>query len=139
MWLHFLLDNLYVQAGNQLKQQIIGIPMGTDCSPILANLLLFMYELEWVIEFIDDNSFVFDGGRSLLLPEEHRAFLTKLSCCTRYIDDLWNPLIPHDGQNGFSQILEGMHPPWLELGEPEQQERQVHILDLYTWHDGTVW
>lgn len=139
VWLHFLLDNLYVQAGDQLKQQVIGIPMGTNCSPILANLLLFMYELEWVIEFIDDNSFVFDGGRSLLLPEEHRAFLTKLSCCTRYIDDLWNPLIPRDGQDGFSQILEGMYPPWLELGEPEQQERQVHFLDLNIWHDGTVW
>ena len=59
VWLHFLLDNLYVQAGDQLKQQVIGIPMGTNCSPILANLLLFMYELEWVIEFIDDNSLLF--------------------------------------------------------------------------------
>ena len=61
VWSHFLLDNLYVQAGDQLKHQVIGIPMGTNCSPILANLLLFMYELEWVIEFIDDNSFVFHG------------------------------------------------------------------------------
>ena len=32
-----------------------------------------------------------------------------------------------------------MYPPWLELGEPEQQERQVHFLDLNIWHDGTVW
>ena len=73
------------------------------------------------------------------MPEEHTVLLTKLSCCTRYIDDLWNPLIPRDGQNGFSQILEGIYPPWLELGKPEQQERQVHFLDLYIWHDVTVW
>ena len=33
VWLHFLLDN-HVQAGDQLKQQVIGIPMGTNCSPI---------------------------------------------------------------------------------------------------------
>ena len=32
-----------------------------------------------------------------------------------------------------------MYPPWLELGESEQQERQVHFLDLNIWHDGTVW
>ena len=35
-----------------------------------------------------------------------------------------------------------MYPPWLELGEPEQQERQVHFLDLNEcmarWHSMAI-
>ena len=47
--------------------------------------------------------------------------------------------MPRDDLDGFSQILEKMYPPWLELGEPAQQERQVHFSDLNIWHNGTVW
>ena len=43
-WLSYLLDNLYVTAGGALKVQRVGMPMGTSCSPILVNLLLFMFE-----------------------------------------------------------------------------------------------
>ena len=42
--LSYLLDNLYVTAGGALKVQRVGMPMGTSCSPILVNLLLFMFE-----------------------------------------------------------------------------------------------
>jgi hypothetical protein len=29
-------------------KQEIGIPMGTDCAPFLANLLLFAYGYKWL-------------------------------------------------------------------------------------------
>ena len=35
-----LVDNIYVVYGGKVKQDI-GIPMGTDCAPFLANLYLF--------------------------------------------------------------------------------------------------
>ena len=34
----YLIDNVYVKAGNRVYRQTIGIPMGTDCAPQLANL-----------------------------------------------------------------------------------------------------
>ena len=46
-WIDYLLDHLHVQIGDIVMQQSIGIPMGTSCSPFLANLMLFMYEVEY--------------------------------------------------------------------------------------------
>ena len=37
-------DNIYVSIGNRVYRQCVGIPMGTDCAPLLANLFLFFYE-----------------------------------------------------------------------------------------------
>ena len=42
--LEYLIDNIYIVVGNRVFQQHIGIPMGTDCAPLLANLYLFYYE-----------------------------------------------------------------------------------------------
>ena len=40
-WLKYLLDNLYVKFDSNIFRQIVGIPMGTDCVPELANIFLF--------------------------------------------------------------------------------------------------
>ena len=42
--LTYLVDNIFVVVGNRIYTQCIGIPMGTDCAPLLANLFLFYYE-----------------------------------------------------------------------------------------------
>ena len=42
--LHFLLDNVFIQVGGKVFQQCVGIPMGTNCAPLLAELLLHDYE-----------------------------------------------------------------------------------------------
>jgi hypothetical protein len=34
-------DNIYIRVGNRTFCQCIGIPMGTDCAPLLANLYVF--------------------------------------------------------------------------------------------------
>ena len=33
--LEFLIDNIYVEFGGVIFQQTIGIPMGTNCAPLL--------------------------------------------------------------------------------------------------------
>ena len=45
---NFLVDNMYIQIGSAVYQQTIGIPMGTDWAPLVANLFLFSYELEFM-------------------------------------------------------------------------------------------
>jgi hypothetical protein len=36
----FLVDNIYVVFGDKVFQQAVGIPMGTNCAPLLADLFL---------------------------------------------------------------------------------------------------
>ena len=40
----YLIRNFYFAIGDQVFQQIIGIPTGRDPAPFLANLFLFYYE-----------------------------------------------------------------------------------------------
>ena len=44
----FLIDNIYIEIGNHLFWQCIGIPMGRNCAPLLANLFLYSYEVEFL-------------------------------------------------------------------------------------------
>ena len=46
--LNFLIDNVFVQFGGRLFQQTVGIPMGTNCAPLLADLFLYSYESEFL-------------------------------------------------------------------------------------------
>jgi hypothetical protein len=36
--LEFLIDNVFVSFGGILFQQVVGIPIGTNCAPLLADL-----------------------------------------------------------------------------------------------------
>jgi hypothetical protein len=44
----YLIDNIFVKCGTKVFRQIIGIPMGTDCAPFLANLFLYKYEFQFM-------------------------------------------------------------------------------------------
>jgi hypothetical protein len=54
--LSFLVDNFYVVIGDQVFQQSVGIPMGTNCAPLLADLILYSYEAEFVQKLLQDNN-----------------------------------------------------------------------------------
>ena len=38
---NYLINNIYIQVGSVVFKQAIGIPMGTDCAPLIADLFLF--------------------------------------------------------------------------------------------------
>ena len=46
--LEFLIDNIFVEFEGKHFQQIIGIPIGTNCMPLLADLFLSLYESEYL-------------------------------------------------------------------------------------------
>ena len=50
--IEFLIDNIFVQFGGRLFHQIIGIPMATNCAPLLADLFLYSYENEFLDNMI---------------------------------------------------------------------------------------
>ena len=73
--LTFLLDNIFFRFGANLYGQVVGIPMGTNCAPLVADLFLFCYERDFMISLSDDKQVdVFD------------AFNTT----SRYLDDSLN-------------------------------------------------
>ena len=54
--LEYLLNNIYVKYRDNIFRQVIGVPMGTDCAPDLANLFLFAFEYKYIIGLIDVKS-----------------------------------------------------------------------------------
>ena len=53
--LHYLLDNIFIRFGSKLNRQIVGIPMGTNCAPHVADLFLFCYERDFMLSLSDNN------------------------------------------------------------------------------------
>ena len=49
----YLLDNIYIRFGTKLYRQIVGIPMGTNCAPLLADLFLFCYKRDFMTSLSD--------------------------------------------------------------------------------------
>ena len=52
--IEFLVDNIYFRFGGQLFRQMVGIPMGTNCAPLLADLFVYSYENEFLDKLIKD-------------------------------------------------------------------------------------
>ena len=48
--IHYLVDNIYILVSDKIFRQCIGIPMGMDCAPLLANLYLFKFEYTFTYE-----------------------------------------------------------------------------------------
>ena len=53
--LSFRLDNIYIRFGTKLYRQIIGIPMGTNCAPLVADLFLLCFERDFTNYPSSDN------------------------------------------------------------------------------------
>jgi len=48
----FLIYNIFIAVGGRIFQQTVGIPMGTNCAPLPADLFLHSYEAEFVQELL---------------------------------------------------------------------------------------
>ena len=51
--LEFLVDNIFVNFAGKVSQQTVGIPMGTNYAPLLADSFLYSYEAEAETETIN--------------------------------------------------------------------------------------
>ena len=52
--IEFLVDNIYVRFGGQLFRQMVGIPIRTNCAPLLADLFLYSCENELLDKLIKE-------------------------------------------------------------------------------------
>ena len=51
--LNYLIDNSYVTYQGKIYRQVIGIPMGTNAAPQIANAYLHVYEYEYIKRLIE--------------------------------------------------------------------------------------
>ena len=115
--LEFLIDNIFVMFGGKIFQQIIGIPMGTNCAPLLADLFLHSYESEFLQTLIKDKKI-----------KEARSF----NFTYRYIDDVLSINNPN-----FSNWISLIYPPELEIKETTDTASSASFLDLYLEFDAS--
>ena len=83
--LHYLLDNILIKFGSKLYRQIVGIPVGTNCASLVADLILFCYERDFMLSLSDNNQI-----DSIDAYNSSSRYLDELS----YIDNpfFWNKL-----------------------------------------------
>ena len=70
----YLLDDIFIRFGTKLYRQTIGIPMGTNCAPLVADLF-FCYESDFV---------------KSLSRENQADIIEAFNSTSRYLDDLLN-------------------------------------------------
>ena len=109
--LTFLLDNIYIRFGSKLYRQIVGIPMGTNCAPLVGDLFLFCYERDAKLSLSDDKK-----------SEVIEAF----NSTSRYLDDLFNI-----DDNFFDSMVSHIYPSELQLNKTNVSETEASFLDLY--------
>ena len=108
--LTFLLDNIFVRFGTKLYRQLVGIPMGTNCAPLVADLFLFCYERDFMMSLSDNNQ-----------ADVIDAFNTT----SRYLDDILN--INHVY---FDNMVSQIYPSELQLNKANTSDTEAAYLDL---------
>ena len=103
----FLIDNIFVSFGGILFRQVVGIPMGTNCAPLLADLFLFSCESEFLQKLVKDKKI-----------HETRAF----NFTYRYIDDVLSI-----NNSRFAEFLPLIYPPELEVKETTDTASSHHF------------
>ena len=88
--LEFLVDSIFLVFAGKVFQQTVGIPMGTNCAPLLANIFLYSYEEEFI---------------QSLLSTRKKQHLTY-----RYIDDVLSINNPE-----FKKYLDQMYSAEIEI------------------------
>ena len=109
--LTFLLDNIYIRFGSKLYRQIVGIPMGTNCAPLVADLFLFCYERDFMLSLSEDNQY---------------DVIEAFNSTSRYLDDLLNI-----DNNFFDSMVNRIYPSELQLNKANVSDTEASILDLH--------
>ena len=107
--LHYLLNNIFIRFGSKLYRQIVGIPMGTNCAPLVADLFLFCYERDLMLSLSDNN-----------ITDIIEAF----NSTSRYLDDLLNIDNPY-----FEQMVCQIYATELQLNNANSSDTEAPFLD----------
>ena len=108
--LEFLVDNIFVVFAGKVFQQTVGIPMGTNCAPLLANIFLYSYEADFI---------------KSLLSTGKKHLASRFNLTYRYIDDVLSINNPE-----VENYLGKMYPAELEIKDTTESTTSASYLDL---------
>ena len=108
--LEFLVDNIFVVFAGKVFQQKVGIPMGTNCAPLLADIFLYSYEAEFI---------------QSLLSTGRKQLASWFNFTYKYIDDVLSISNPE-----FENYLGQMYPVELEIKDTTESNTSASYLDL---------
>ena len=103
--LTFLLDIIYIKFGTKLFRQILGIPMGTNCASLVADLYLFCYERDFMLSVSE---------------EKQSEVIKSFSLTSRYLNDLLNI----DNKN-LDGLIGQIYPSELQYNEASSSETEA--------------
>ena len=106
----FLVDNIFVVFAGKVFQQTVGIPMGTNCAPLLADIFLYSYEADFI---------------QSLLSTGKKHLASRFNLTYRYIDDVLSINNPE-----FENYLGQMYPAELEIKDSTESTTSASYLDL---------
>ena len=96
--------NIFI-IGTKLYRQTIGIPMGTNCAPLVADLFLFCYERDFM---------------KSLLRENQADIIEASNFTSRYLDDLLNI-----DNIYFDQVVDRIYPTELQLNKANSSDTEA--------------
>ena len=108
--LYYLLDDIFMRFGSTLYRQIVGIPMGTNCAPPVADLFLLCYENNFMLSLSDNNQ---------------ADIIEAFNSTSRYLDDLLNI-----DNSYFEQMVGQIYPTELQLNMANSSDTEAPFLDL---------
>ena len=109
--LTFLFDNIFIRFGTKPYRQVVGIPMGTNCAPLVADLFLFCYERDFMMFLSDD---------------KQADFIDAFNTTSRYLDDILNINNVY-----FDNMVCQIYPSELQLNKANTSDKEAAILDLH--------
>ena len=106
----FLIDNILAMFGGRIFQQTVGIPMGTNCASLLADLVLYSYEAD------------FKQG---LLKKNEKKTAGSFNFTSGYIDDVLSL-----NNSRFGDFVDRICPTDLEIKDTTYADRYASYLHL---------
>ena len=108
--LYYPLDNIFIRFSSKLYRQIVGIPLGTYCAPLVAVLFLFRCERDFMLSLSDNNQ---------------TDIIEAFNSTSRYLDDLLNIDNPY-----FEQMVGQIYPTELQLNKEISSDTEAPFWDL---------
>jgi hypothetical protein len=106
-----LIENIFVIFGGCVFQQTFGIPIGTNCAPLLADLFLYSYEVDFI-----------QG----LLKKNEKKLARSFNFTFRYIDDVFSL-----NNSRLCDFVDRIYPIELEIKDITDTDTSASYLDLH--------
>ena len=106
----YLLNSIFIRFGSKLYRQNVGITMGTNCAPLVADMFLFCCERDFM---------------KSLTKEKRYDMIDAFNSTSRYLDNLLNIDNIH-----FEHMVHRIYPAELQLNKANASDTEAAFLDL---------